>query len=42
MRDALMVNLESADWPEKRVMTAAHPRTTFQCECPRGYLLAST
>ena len=42
MRDALMVNLESADWPEKRVMTAAHPCTTFQCECPRGYLLAST
>ena len=37
MRDALMVNLGSADWPEKkRVMTAAHPRTTFQCECPRG------
>ena len=30
-----MVNLGSADWPEKKkkkkkVMTAAHPRTTFQ------------
>ena len=36
MSDALMVNLGSADWPEKKVMTAAHPRTTFQCECPRG------
>ena len=36
MSDALMVNLGSADWPEKKgVMTAAHPRTTFQCECPR-------
>ena len=36
MSDTLMVNLGSADWPEKRVMTTAHPRTTFQCECPRG------
>ena len=25
MSDALMVNLWSADWPEKRAMTAAHP-----------------
>ena len=31
-----MVHLGSAEWFEKRVMTAAHPRTTFQCECPRG------
>ena len=37
MSDALMVNLGSADRPEKkRVMTAAHPRTTFQCEYHRG------
>ena len=38
MSDTLMVNLGSADWPEKRVMTAAHTRrpTTFQCECPQG------
>ena len=36
MSDALMVNLGSADWPEKKVMTASHPRTTFQCEWPRG------
>ena len=32
-----MVNLGSADRPEKRVMTAAHPLTTFQCECPRVF-----
>ena len=31
-----MVNLGSADWLDKRVMTAAHTRTTFQCECPQG------
>ena len=37
MSDALMVNLGSADWPEKRVMTVAHPRTTYQCECPRVF-----
>ena len=36
MSDALMVNLGSADRPEKRVMSAAHPRTTLQCECPWG------
>ena len=35
-----MVNLGSADWPEKRV----HTRTTFQYECPQSiyyYLLES-
>ena len=37
MSDTLMVNLGSADWPEKRVMTPAHPRTTFQYECPRAF-----
>ena len=26
MSDALMVNSGSADWPEKKVMTAEHPR----------------
>ena len=36
MSDVMMVNLGSDDWPEKRVMTAAHPGTTFQCDCPRG------
>ena len=25
MSDTLIVNLASTDWPEKRVMTAAHP-----------------
>ena len=36
--DALMVNFGSADRPEKKkVMTAAHPCTTFQCECPRVF-----
>ena len=24
--------------PKKGVMTAAHPRTTFQCKCPPGFL----
>ena len=40
MSDAFMVNLGSADWPEKKkgVMTAAHPRTTFQCECPGVFI----
>ena len=36
MSDVMMVNLGSDDWPEERVMTAAHPGTTFQCDCPRG------
>ena len=29
-----MVNLGSPTGLKKRVMTAAHPRTTFQSECP--------
>ena len=41
MSDALMENLGSADRPgkKKKVMTAAHPRTTFQYECPWGIYL---
>ena len=37
MSDTLMENLGTADWTEKRVMTAAHTRTTFQCECPQAF-----
>ena len=41
MSDTLIVNLASADWPEKRVMTAAHPVPLSNVSAP-GYLLVST
>ena len=41
MSDTLIVNLASADWPEKRVMTAAHPIPLSNVSAP-GYLLVST
>ena len=40
MSDTLIVNLASADWPEKRVMTAAHPVPLSNVSAP-GYLLVS-
>ena len=33
----LIVNLASADWPEKRVMTAAHPVPLSNVSAPRVF-----
>ena len=38
MSDTLMVNLGSADWPEKRVMTRPIPVPLSNMSAP-GYLL---
>ena len=37
MSDTLIVNLASADWPEKKGHDRGTSRTTFQCECPRVF-----
>ena len=37
MSDTLIVNLASADWPEKRVMTAAHPVPLSNVSAPRVF-----
>ena len=37
MSDTLIVNLASADWPEKRVMTAAHPVPLSSVSAPRVF-----
>ena len=37
MSDTLIVNLASADWPEKKVMTAAHPVPLSNVSAPRVF-----
>ena len=37
MSDTLIVNLASADWPEKRAMTAAHPVPLSNVSSPRVF-----
>ena len=37
MSDTLIVNLASPDWPEKRVMTAAHPVPFSNVSAPRVF-----
>ena len=37
MSDTLIVNLVSANWPEKRVMTAAHPVPVSNVSAPRVF-----
>ena len=40
MSDTLIVNLASADWPEKRVMTAAHPVPLSNVSAPRVFTIS--
>ena len=37
MSDTLIVNLAGADWPEKRVMTTAHPVPLSNVSAPRVF-----
>ena len=42
MSDALMVNLGSADWSDKKGHDRGKPLYHFPMRVPSGYLLAST